>query len=386
MKPFFLLIICCITKSVYSTLSTKGDVIFIPKDYYKSQPPPSATTSVSLSFDVSEILDIDDYKQMITLKIKVGIRWTDSRLRFNVSSQGRIKVDTDEFRSLIWFPQLVVYNLDMFEPMFGAFYKDEMLMILNNEELCHEARIYTRISCPMNFDKFPFDSQECYFQIGSKIPNTHISFNLEYLNGFKNGSTFSEYSMKLSPLPKLKKQMTEINSSFQFHDVTGFILLLSRNPKSYVINYFFPSGLFVVVSWISLVIPPDSIPARIALIFTTFIVLVNISITISATSPLSSKMNSIQVWILVCLVFVAATVIEYSIILIFQRVVKKEELDTKLKILKSNVCMMKSRNALVGATENALNIILTYADFIGFIILLVAFLLFNAFYWSMSVS
>ena len=31
---------------------------------------------------------------------------------------------------------------------------------------------------------------------------------------------------------------------------------------SYIITYYLPSGLFVVVSWISFLIPPDIVPGK----------------------------------------------------------------------------------------------------------------------------
>ena len=63
----------------------------------------------------------------------------------------------------------------------------------------------------------------------------------------------------------------------------------------YFYNYFVPSGLFVVVSWVSFVIPPDSVPGRIALIITTLLVLVNIANTVFAVSPAADVINSLQV-------------------------------------------------------------------------------------------
>ena len=80
-----------------------------------------------------------------------------------------------------------------------------------------------------------------------------------------------------------------------------------------------PSGLFVTVSWVSFVIPADSIPGRIALIITTLLVLVNIANPIFSISPAATKINSIQSWILVCIFFVFVTVVEYAFVLCMSR-------------------------------------------------------------------
>ena len=47
----------------------------------------------------------------------------------------------------------------------------------------------------------------------------------------------------------------------------------------------FVSGLFVVVSWISFVVPPDVIPGRMALLITLFLVLVNIFNSVTTNTP-----------------------------------------------------------------------------------------------------
>ena len=52
------------------------------------------------------------------------------------------------------------------------------------------------------------------------------------------------------------------------------------------------AGLFVVVSWISFVVPPDVIPGRMALLVTLFLVLVNIFNTVTTNTPKAEGMLS----------------------------------------------------------------------------------------------
>ena len=57
---------------------------------------------------------------------------------------------------------------------------------------------------------------------------------------------------------------------------TGIELLLTRNKLKYIPLYYLPSGLFVVVSWVSFLIPPEIVAGRMALLITLFLVLINI--------------------------------------------------------------------------------------------------------------
>ena len=44
------------------------------------------------------------------------------------------------------------------------------------------------------------------------------------------------------------------------YSLAGFEMILERHVSHYIINYYLPSGLFVVVSWISFLVPAEIIP------------------------------------------------------------------------------------------------------------------------------
>ena len=52
------------------------------------------------------------------------------------------------------------------------------------------------------------------------------------------------------------------------YSLAGFEMILHRHVSHYIINYYLPSGLFVVVSWISFLVPADIIPGILILIET----------------------------------------------------------------------------------------------------------------------
>ena len=75
----------------------------------------------------------------------------------------------------------------------------------------------------------------------------------------------------------MDKQQTDSASSRVLNlSSTGIELLLTRNKLKYIPLYYLPSGLFVVVSWVSFLIPPEIVAGRMALLITLFLVLINI--------------------------------------------------------------------------------------------------------------
>ena len=53
-------------------------------------------------------------------------------------------------------------------------------------------------------------------------------------------------------------------------------MIMKRRMSHYMITYYLPSSLFVVVSWTSFLIPSDDIQGRMALLVTLFLVLVSL--------------------------------------------------------------------------------------------------------------
>ena len=58
--------------------------------------------------------------------------------------------------------------------------------------------------------------------------------------------------------------------------ITGIEINFKRHSVKYLYVYYLPSGLFVVVSWVSFLVPPEIIPGRMAMLVTLFLVLTNI--------------------------------------------------------------------------------------------------------------
>ena len=99
--------------------------------------------------------------------------------------------------------------------------------------------------------------------------------------------------------------------------IVWHILLMFSTYFRYLYIYYLPSGLFVAVSWVSFVIPPEVVPGRMALLVTLFLVLTNIFNTITNVSPNVEGMTAISSWMIACMFFVFLALLEYAAILYF---------------------------------------------------------------------
>ena len=102
----------------------------------------------------------------------------------------------------------------------------------------------------MRFELYPLDYQVCKLKVGSyAYDENKMKFSaslLQYNDSLRN--TILDYGVELTTLK-------EEDSIFIWQEIgnfslSGFEMKLGRNSLKYLVNYYLPSGLFVVVSWV----------------------------------------------------------------------------------------------------------------------------------------
>lgn len=89
---------------------------------------------------------------------------------------------------------------------------------------------------------------------------------------------------------------------------------MKRRIGFFIIETYIPSCIIVALSWISFWIPPESVPARVALGITTALTMVTISGSARAGLPRVSYVKAIDWYLLICLLFVFGAMLEYTIV------------------------------------------------------------------------
>ena len=106
------------------------------------------------------------------------------------------------------------------------------------------------VNCPdMRFNKFPFDTQSCDVILQELNLTAKNDFRWEKAEVVQRKPlTADEYNLSL-------RNGTGVNGS-------GFQVLMSRKSTVHIYTYFLPSGLMVMVSWISFAVRVDAVPGR----------------------------------------------------------------------------------------------------------------------------
>ena len=69
------------------------------------------------------------------------------------------------------------------------------------------------------------------------------------------------------------------------------------------------------MSWVSFLIPTDVVPARIVLLVTLCLVIINTFNNVTARIPVASQVTALEVWLLACILLVFGALAEYAFIL-----------------------------------------------------------------------
>ena len=183
----------------------------------------------------------------------------------------------------------------------------------------------------MRFEKYPLDEHICTFRVGS------TNMDINFMRFGETTATFDEtskntildYSVNVLPLAESDRiilyqganySVTGLSGelscpSYSLMFTSGLEMRLSRHVLKYLYIYYLPSGLFVVVSWVGFLIPPEVVPGRMAMLITLFLVLINIFNTVTSNSPNVEGMTAIAAWMLACILFVFGALLAYAFIL-----------------------------------------------------------------------
>ena len=89
---------------------------------------------------------------------------------------------------------------------------------------------------------------------------------------------------------------------------------LQRRIGYFLIDTYIPSTIIVIISWISFWIDPQTAPARVALGITTVLTMTTLISSARASLPKVSYVKAIDWYLLLCLIFVFGSIMEYTFV------------------------------------------------------------------------
>ena len=230
----------------------------------------------------------------------------------------------------------------------------------------------------MEYEWYPFDSHRCLIRA---VQDKYGDYDIEYVTKVVKVSSIGMANKKLQYFIGYERLDPTEARPFKGYrgSAAGFAVILRRRVYPVILNLVCPTLIVTIISIISFKIPPDSVPGRMGLLVTCFLVIVNISGSHNEginAGGISNAFTALDLWITVCEAVVSLGIVEYAFIL---NAVREGEFEVPL----SRFCKARNKvNPKRSPGEVDINKECDKIDRACFRGLLTAFLAFASIYWA----
>ncbi|XP_065212738.1 glycine receptor subunit alphaZ1-like [Planococcus citri] len=292
------------------------DILPEDKSHYLRRRPPTICgrpAIVTYQLTVISLDTINEAAMTYSLDAYLTVAWIDHRLRLPNSSRDYLILDPSWLKD-VWQPDTVFKNAR--EVVFHErIIPNHYLWMLPNKALVYVAKLTLSLTCSMDFSYYPHDTQECDMRMESlmyttkelvlgwdaKIPITFLTKNSKIVTP-QFRSVHNE--TQICTIPYLTGSYSCIRAVFYLRRSLGY----------HLIHTYFPSGLIVVLSWVTFWIKIKDIMPRIGLGVTTLLTMATLSSQSQASLPPVSYRKAIDIWMTICAIFVFSSIIEFAIV------------------------------------------------------------------------
>ncbi|XP_077986439.1 glycine receptor subunit alpha-3-like [Glandiceps talaboti] len=268
-----------------------------------------APVNVSVFMFVTSIHSLSEISMDYGVTLFLSLHWGDPRLSFN-GTEGIDLRSNSELLSKVWTPDLYFVNVKE-----GALHEvtvsNKHIRISPDGHILYDLRVSLTLICHLYLHRFPMDKQTCGIQIESFGYTTR-----DMLLHWDEAVT-----VQLAPelvMPEFSIGSPESKRTLQHYPGLGdYDQLECRFPLTrelifYLMEYYVPSFLLVVLSWVSFWLNVEASPARASLGITTALTLTTLSSAARTHIAKVSYTKAIDIWMLTCSVFVFAAMLEFA--------------------------------------------------------------------------
>ncbi|XP_030755339.1 glutamate-gated chloride channel-like [Sitophilus oryzae] len=291
------------------------------------RPPSENRLDVDFQIDVKHIENAGNTQFKSHLLVQVSFQ--DDRLKFADLSPNRGNILGQEtLRSKVWVPHIVVKN-ERNSGLMGLDQKDVFVKINPSGRVLYSFRMTTTFYCAMNLRKFPFDNQLCeiiWTSWAYNDTNLHLQWvKYEPFTIAKN-LHLTEFSLDDMWVEDATTQDTGTDKWDDGYSSLVFKFKLKREVGYYILDYFLPSILLVMISWFSFWIQTDSSPARTTLGTTTMLSFITLNGNVMKNLPKVNYVTASEVWFFGGATFIFLSLAEFAFVNIIWRRKKKVEI------------------------------------------------------------
>ncbi|XP_032690491.1 gamma-aminobutyric acid receptor subunit beta isoform X9 [Odontomachus brunneus] len=265
---------------------------------------------VGVTMYVLSISSVSEVLMDFTLDFYFRQFWKDPRLAFKQRTGVETLSVGSEFIKNIWVPDTFFVN-EKQSYFHIATTSNEFIRIHHSGSITRSIRLTITASCPMNLQYFPMDRQLCQIEIES-FGYTMRDIRYKWNEGPNSVGVSNEVSLPQFKVLGHRQRAMEISLTTGNYSRLACEIQFVRSMGYYLIQIYIPSGLIVIISWVSFWLNRNATPARVALGVTTVLTMTTLMSSTNAALPKISYVKSIDVYLGTCFVMVFASLLEYA--------------------------------------------------------------------------
>ncbi|KAF8357058.1 gab-1, partial [Pristionchus pacificus] len=256
------------------------------------------------SFDSISEVDMD-----YTVTMYLHQYWKDERLTWTDDVPIDDMTLNGEFSQRIWVPDTFLAN-DKHSYLHDVTEKNKMLRLSRDGRIAYGMRFTSTLACSMDLRNFPLDAQNCTVEIESYGYTTS-----EVLMKWNHPLAVHGVDQAEVPQFRILGYQTEdsiVSTATGSYQRLSLVFQLKRSVGYFIFQTYLPCVLIVMLSWVSFWINHEATSARVALGITTVLTMTTISTGVRQSLPRISYVKSIDIYLVMCFVFVFAALLEYA--------------------------------------------------------------------------
>ncbi|XP_077527575.1 glycine receptor subunit alpha-2-like [Haemaphysalis longicornis] len=293
---------------------------FLPSNYSKSDPPfaNGVAVLVNVSMKIVDVDDINEERMDFRLHTYIEESWHDSRLRTGpFANKWRRTSVPRRVARLIWAPDVVFSNTKK-SSIFRQSVDSVAYKIARDGSVHRLTRYLFQVRCLMTFHKYPMDVQHCHFKVSLlATPNWIAELSWQSVGENEGEDGAVEFVDRIEPLqfrikrPKVHRYSENFMGENYTHLLANFTF--ERRLTASIVNTYIPSGLVVVLSWLSFWLDVHAVQGRITLGVTAILTLTTQVVQSRTALPPVDYVKAVDIWLFACLISVFASLLEYAV-------------------------------------------------------------------------
>jgi len=278
----------------------------------ESVPPEQVTVQVY----IDQLLPFDMLRQTYAFDGYLRVWWQDDRLRYNGTANGGC---TDELslkwkeRPRIWKPEFYWEGAKTITMPVENAGTGELLKVYPDGSVWWSRQTSFVLSCPVDADALPFDTQKCVFLMGM-YAETAAEVVLRWKPDATALSNWNRACLaEWYPTSSTQEDIFQTYASGSYTYARAE-LDFSRTPQRYMLSYFLPSVIMVAVSYLGFYIDPHSTPARATLGMLCLLVVMTNFVSLNESLPPTPSLPWLTRFALGSFVFNAIAMIEQVLV------------------------------------------------------------------------